>query len=89
MRKITKLALAAGAAVGIGSMGSATPADAGGWCPPVAYTVVYYAPPPCCGGYMYGQYSYYYYKTTQYWPVARTYRARRPALYGPIRAKRR
>ena len=87
MRRIASLLLAAGAVVGIGSIGSATSADAGGWCPPRVHSVVYYAPPVCCGpAHVYGG---HYYKTTQYWPVARTYRSYRAVWYRPIRFKRR
>lgn len=98
MRGIATFLLAAGAALGVGSIGSASTAEAGGWCPP-AYAVVYYGPPPCCYGYG-GNYgsgyrfsTYYYthspyYKTTQYWPV-RIMRPARVKLYGPIRARRR
>jgi hypothetical protein len=85
MRRIASLVLAAGAVVGIGSIGSAAPADAGGWCPPRPVVVVYYAPPVCCGpAYVYGG---HYYKTTQYWPAVRPYRA--VSLYWPIRVRRR
>lgn len=87
MRRITQLLMAAGTAIGIGGIGSATSADAGGWCPPAAYAIVYYGPSVCCPGYVYG-YSPYY-KTTQYWPVVQAVRISRPVLYRPIRAKRR
>lgn len=86
MRRITTLLLAAGAAAGIGSVGTATPADAGGWCPPAVYTVVYYGPRVCCPAYAHGYFPYY--KTTQYWPVVRAYRPTRVKLYGPIRSRR-
>ena len=82
MRRFASLVLAAGAAVGIGSIGSATSADAGGCCAPVV--VVYYAPPVCCGPRYYGG---HYYKTTQYWPAPRLYWVRPD--YWPIRARRR
>ena len=82
MRRFASLLLAAGAAVGLGSIGSATPADAGGCCAPVA--VVYYAPPMCCGPRYYGG---HYYKTTQYWPAPRLYWVR--SHYWPTRARRR
>ena len=82
MRKVASFVVAAAAVAGVGSVGTATSAEAGGWghryrgyCPP-AY-VYYYAPTPCCY-----QYSYtpYYYKTTQYWP-ARSYYDRAPGAY--------
>ena len=82
MRRIASLVLAAGAAVGIGSIGSATSADAGGCCAPVV--VVYYAPPVCCGPRYYGG---HYYKTTQYWPAVRPYRYVSP--YWSMRVRRR
>jgi hypothetical protein len=100
MRRIATFLTAAGAAIGIGSIGTASSVEAGYYCPPVAYTVVYYGPPPCCYGYGYYGYghgyrfsAYYYsdspyYKTTQYWPM-RIVRPARVKLYGPIRARRR
>ncbi len=85
MRRIASLVLAAGAAAGIGSIGSATSADAGGWCPPPRpVVVVYYAPPVCCGPVYYGG---HYYKTSQYWPAVRPYRA--VSRYWPMRVRRR
>jgi hypothetical protein len=81
MRRIASLLLAAGAVLGIGSLGSATPADAGGCCAPAV--VVYYAPPVCCPRY----YGGHYYKTTQYWPAVRPYWMERH--YWPIRPRRR
>ena len=85
MRRFASLLLAAGAAVGIGSIGSATSADAGGWCPPPRpVVVVYYAPPVCCGPVYYGG---HYYKTTQYWPAVRPYRYVSP--YWSMRVRRR
>lgn len=79
MRKLASLVVAAAAVAGVGSVGTATSAEAWGYrsyCPPVR--VYYYAPVPCCY-----QYSYtpYYYKTTQYWPV-RVYYPRRVGYYG-------
>jgi hypothetical protein len=97
MRRIASLVLAAGAATGLASVGSATSAEAGGWCPPYGYSVVYYAPPPCCYGYAYRPYVAYgpyyytyfpYYKSTQYWP-ARPYYSHRVSHYGPFRVRRR
>ena len=96
MRKIASLVVAAGAAAGVGTLGSTTPAEAGGWCAPYGYSVVYYAPPPCCYGYAYRPYVAYgpygytyfpYYKTTQYWPAVRPYHSRRVVYYGPIRRR--
>lgn len=84
MKRVAGLLIAAGAAAGIGGLASATTAEAGGWCPPGGYAVVYYMPAPCC------TYSHFgYTKTTQYWPVVHPYRYARVVSYPPIRARRR
>lgn len=97
MGRIATFLIAAGAAIGIASAGTAGSAEAGYYCPPVGYTVVYHAPARCChsygyygSGYRFSAYYYSnspYYKTTQYWPV-RIARPARVKLYGPIRSRR-
>ena len=87
MTKMMTLLAAGGTVACIGCIGTATSAQAGGWCPP-AYTVVYYGPPPCCAVYGYSYPSLTYTRTTQYWPVATRYRAYRPAGVRRVRARR-
>jgi hypothetical protein len=92
MLRILTLMSVAGVAAGIASVGSATPAEAGRWCRPAAYSIVYYGPRACRLPYGPGYLPYRYFPyntTTLSWPVGPSYRVYRRAYYGPIRRWRR